>query len=63
MSNTQNFSVGPGVQAAIDANGADTRSDEQYVIMDAGKKISRTFATDGVYYYYEADNSTQRTPF
>ena len=38
MSNTQNFSVGPGVQAAIDANGADTRSDEQYVVPDAGKK-------------------------
>jgi len=63
MSNTQNFNVGPGVQAAIDANNADTRSDEQYVVFDEGNKISRTFATDGVYFYYERDNTTQRSPF
>ena len=63
MSNTQNFNVGPGVQAAIDANNADTRSDEQYVVLDMGNKISRTFATDGIYFYYERDNTTQRSPF
>jgi len=63
MSNDGNYSVGPGVQAAIDAADDDTRSDEIYLILTEGAKISRTFGRDGVYYYYEADNSTKRTPF
>jgi len=63
MSNTQNFNVGPGVQAAIDENDDDTRSDEQYVVLDDGNKISRTFGRDAIYFYYERDNSTKRTPF
>lgn len=57
------FSVGPGVAQKIAADGGEVRSDEVYVVMTEGQKISRTFATTGVYYYYEADNSTQRTPF
>jgi hypothetical protein len=57
------FNVGPGVAQAIAANGAEARSDEVYVVMTDGQKVSRTFATDGVYYYYESDNRTQRTPF
>lgn len=57
------FNVGPGVAAAIAQDGGEIRSDEIYLIMTEGQKISRTFATTGVYYYYEADNSTQRTPF
>jgi len=57
------FNVGPGVAATIEANGAEARSDEIYVVIDEGNKISRTFATDGVYYYYQRDNTTQRCPF
>lgn len=63
MSNDGGFSVGPGVQAAIDAAGDDTRSDEQYLIIDEGNKVSRTFARDAIYYYYQRDNTTKRTPF
>jgi len=57
------FNVGPGVAEAIAANGAEPRSDERFIILDEGRKISMTFATDGVYYWYEEDNRTQRTPF
>lgn len=57
------FVCGPGVKEAIAANGAEPRSDEVYVVMEEGEKISRTFATDGVYYWYERDNRTQRCPF
>ena len=59
----QTYNIGPGVAALIEANGAVARSDEIYVVMEEGHKISRTFATDGVYYYYEEDNSTSRCPF
>lgn len=57
------WNIGPGVAQAIADNAAEPRSDEIYVVMDEGHKISRTFATDGVYYYYEEDNRTQRCPF
>jgi len=57
------FNVGPGVQAAIAADGGEARSDERYIIMTEGDRVSMTMATTGVYYYYERDNSTQRTPF
>ena len=60
---TDGFNVGPGVRAAIESNSAEPRSDEVYVVMDEGNKVSRTFATDGVYYYYERENSTYRCPF
>ena len=57
------YTIGPGVAQAISDNGAEPRSDEQYVVMDEGHKISRTFATDGIYFYFEEDNRTQRCPF
>jgi hypothetical protein len=57
------FSIGPGVQAAIDANGDEARSDEQYVILDPGSKISLTLARDAQYWYYEADNRVNRLAF
>jgi hypothetical protein len=57
------FNVGPGVAQAIADNGAEARSDERFIILDEGHKISMTFATDGIYYWYEEDNRTQRTPF
>jgi len=57
------WNIGPGVREAISANGAEPRSDEQYVVMEEGRKISRTFASDGIYFYYQEDNRTFRSPF
>jgi len=57
------YTIGPGVAQLIAENGAEPRSDEQYVVMDEGHKISRTFATDGIYFYFEEDNKTERCPF
>jgi hypothetical protein len=57
------YSIGPGVAAAIDADGGAARSDERFIILTDGDKVSMTFATTGVYYWYERDNQTQRTPF
>jgi hypothetical protein len=57
------YNIGPGVQAAIDENGDEARSDEQYVILDPGSKISLTLARDAQYWYYEADNKVNRLAF
>ena len=57
------FNIGPGVQAAMDQAGDEPRSDEQFVILREGNKVSMTFGRDAVYYYYERDNRTQRCPF
>ena len=57
------WSIGPGVEQAIAENGDEPRSDEQFVILDEGHKISRTFGRDAVYYWYQEDNRTSRTPF
>lgn len=57
------FNVGPGVAQAIADNGDEARSDEQFVILREGDKVSQTFARDGVYWWYERDNRTQRCPF
>lgn len=57
------FNVGPGVQAALEANQDEARSDEQFIILTDGQKISQTFARDAVYYWLEADNSVKRSPF
>jgi hypothetical protein len=57
------YNIGPGVQAAIDENNDSARSDEQYVILDPGHKISLTLARDAQYWYYEEDNRVNRLPF
>jgi hypothetical protein len=57
------FVVGPGVAQAIADAGDEARSDERFVILDEGHKISMTFGRDAVYYYYEEDNATRRCPF
>lgn len=57
------YSVGPGVAQAIADAGDEARSDEQYVILDEGRKISQTFARDAVYYWLEEDNAVRRSPF
>jgi hypothetical protein len=57
------YSIGPGVQQAIADHGDEPRSDEQYVIMEPGHKISLTFGRDAIYCYLEEDNATRRLPF
>ncbi|HYW86938.1 MAG TPA: hypothetical protein VFB50_04165 [Chloroflexota bacterium] len=57
------FSVGPGVAQAIADDGGEARSDERFIILTDGDKVSMTMATTGVYYWYERDNTTFRTPF
>lgn len=57
------WNVGPGVKAAVDQDGGELRSDERFVILTEGDKVSMTMATSGVYYWFERDNVTQRTSF
>lgn len=57
------FSTGPGVAQAIAEAGDEPRSDEQYVILDDGHKISQTYGRDAIYWYYEEDNAIRRVPF
>lgn len=57
------YVIGPGVEAAIGENNDEARSDEQYIVLADGNKISQTFARDAVYYWLEADNAVRRSPF
>jgi len=55
--------IGPGVAQAIADAGDEARSDERYIVMDEGHKISLTMGRDGQYWYYEEDNRVNRLPF
>ena len=57
------FNIGPGVAQAIAEAGDEARSDEQFVILTDGNKVSQTFARDAIYYWIERDNATRRSPF
>jgi len=57
------YAIGPGVQNAIAENGDEPRSDEQYVILDDGHKVSQTFGRDAIYYWIQEDNAVCRSPF
>lgn len=57
------YSIGPGVQQAIADNGDEARSDEQFVILREGDKISQTFGRDRIYYWIERDNLVKTSPF
>jgi hypothetical protein len=57
------YSIGPGVQQAMAEAGDEPRSDEQFVILEPGHKISQTFGKNAIYWYYEEDNATKRVPF
>src|SRR4030095_9306062 len=57
------YSIGEGVLAKMDENGDEPRSDEQFIVLEPGHKISQTFGRDAVYWYYEEDNRTSRLPF
>jgi hypothetical protein len=57
------FVVGPGVQQAIAEAGDEARSDEQFVILREGDKVSQTFGSLGIYWWYESENAVKRLPF
>ena len=57
------YNIGPGVRQAMNDAGDEPRSDEQFVILSEGHKVSQTFGRDAVYYWLEEDNRTSRTPF
>ena len=57
------FVVGLGVAQAIADNGDEARSDEQFVILTPGSKISQTFASQAIYWWYEQENTVKRCPF
>lgn len=57
------YSIGPGVWQAIADNGDEARSDEMFIILAEGDKVSQTIARDGIYYWLERDNAVKRSPF
>jgi hypothetical protein len=57
------FNLGPGVQQAMADNGDEPRSDEMFVILTEGDKVSQTFGRDAIYYWLERDNHVKRSPF
>jgi len=57
------FNIGPGVAQAIADNGDEARSDERFIILDEGNKVSLTFARDAEYLWYESENAVKRCPF
>lgn len=57
------YVVGPGVAQAMTDAGDEPRSDEQYIKLDEGHKISQTFGRDAIYYWIEEDGRVARTPF
>lgn len=57
------FILGPGIAAAIAENNDEARSDEQYVIMREGDRVSVCYARDALYYWYESENTVKRCPF
>jgi hypothetical protein len=57
------FAVGPGVLQAMSDHGDEPRSDEMYVVLEEGKKVSETFGRDAEYVWMEVDNAVRRVPF
>jgi hypothetical protein len=57
------YSIGPGVAQAIADNNDEARSDEIFVILRDGDKVSQTFGRDRIYYWIERDNAIRMSPF
>lgn len=57
------FVLGPGIAEAMYLAGDEPRSSEIYEVSEPGQSISKAYGRDAVYYWYEEDNRTQRTPF
>jgi hypothetical protein len=57
------YNIGPGVVQAMADAGDEPRSDEQYIILDPGHRISVTFSNNAQYFWLEEDNRVARQPF
>lgn len=57
------FVIGPGVRQAMNDAGDSARSDEQFIILLDGDKVSQTFSNNAIYYWLERDNSVKRSSF
>lgn len=57
------WNIGPGVQQAMTDNGDEPRSDEQFVLLTEGHKVSQTYGRDAIYWWLEEDNAVRRVPF
>jgi hypothetical protein len=57
------FIVGVGVAQAMSDAGDEARSDEQYVVLGDGHRISTTYGRDAIYTWLEEDNAVRRCPF
>jgi hypothetical protein len=63
MSTEQGYTIGPGVAQAMADHGDEPRSDEQYLSLEEGSKVSQTFGRDSIYYWLEVDNAVRVVPF
>lgn len=58
------WSVGPGIQAAMDDHGDEPRGPEVFIQNEPdGEKISQCIGRDNIYYWLEADNAIRVVPF
>jgi len=57
------FNIGPGIQQKIAETGDEARSDEQFIILTPGEKVSQTICRDSIMYWLERDNVVQRSVF
>jgi hypothetical protein len=57
------YSIGPGVAQAMADAGDEPRSDEQFIILLDGDKVSQTFSNNAIYYWLERDNTVKRSTF
>jgi hypothetical protein len=57
------YSVGIGVQTAMTDHNDEARSDERFIVNDAGSKVSETIGRDNIYYWLEVDNAVRVVPF
>jgi len=57
------WNIGPGVQQAIADHQDEARSDEQFIILTPGDKVSQTICRDSIFYWLERDNQVKRSTF
>lgn len=57
------FVVGPGIAQALAENGDEARSDEIYLVLAEGRKISQVYGRDAEYVWIEQDGAVRRIPF
>jgi hypothetical protein len=63
MTQSDEWVIGPGVRAAMEATGDSARSDEIFVLLEEGNKVSQTFGSQAIYWWYESENAVKRCSF